>query len=80
LTEAGAGVNLAPIMKTLVCGRSTFARISVCPKAKRKSWFAIAAIYLAAAIFAAAAITASRNANATTTPTSASTSGASAKP
>ncbi len=53
------------LMKTLVCGRSAFARNSVCPKAKRKTWLAIAAVYLAAAAVAAVAITASRNANAT---------------
>jgi len=52
-------------MKTMVCGRSPFARSSVCPKAKRKTWIAIAAIYLAAAAVAAAAFTISRSAQAT---------------
>jgi hypothetical protein len=52
-------------MKTIVCGRSAFARNAICAKAKRKTWLAIAAIYAAAAVFAAVAISASRNAQAT---------------
>lgn len=52
-------------MSSFVCGRSPFARTSVCPKAKRKTLIAIAAIYLGAAAIAFAAFSLSRAAHAT---------------
>jgi hypothetical protein len=51
-------------MSTMVSGRSPFARNSVCPKAKRKTWIAIVAIYLIAAAVATLAFSVARSAHA----------------
>jgi hypothetical protein len=52
-------------MSSMVCGRSPFARTSVCPKAKRKTLIAIFAIYLSAAVIAFVAFNAARSARST---------------